>query len=415
MGNIINHSVVRQCFSFISKRSIRFPLADRRIQKLTTERCIKLLVGAQLFKWESLREIACRLATSRPLQKIVGLSTISHSQISRRLQDLPTDLLENMLLTLTRKVHQEAGPAVKSNLNLSIIDSTYLQLPKQLSAWAHLGKKTTQMKVHMQVSALASGSCLPGRVIPSTANVSDSEVMGLLVQGQDGTVYIMDRGYIQYKQFDAWIQDKVSFVTRLTKRNGIREVVEEREIPENSRTTRDAVVRLGSDFVEMEHPVRLVEFTDTQGRHYRLVSSCLQLTAEEISDIYRRRWLIELYFKWIKQHLQLKKLFSYDPRGLWNQIFISLIAYSISMLIYIRSQTQLPHWELLRALRVCWEKDVRVMHQLLHPTMSKTSKGRQKRPKEEEKVTHFPVGVGIVKPVSSNKHPRRRDRKKKVK
>uniref|UniRef100_UPI003570DF48 transposase n=1 Tax=Paenibacillus faecis TaxID=862114 RepID=UPI003570DF48 len=75
-----------------------------------------------------------------------------------------------------------------------------------------------------------------------------------------------------------------------------------------------------------------------------------------MADIYRQRWLIELFFKWMKQHLRLVKLYSYDPQGIWNQIFIALIAYAIAMLIQVISETRMSLWEVLQSLRLLWEK-----------------------------------------------------------
>ena len=114
--------------------------------------------------------------------------------------------------------------------------------------------------------------------------------------------YVMDRGYIDYRQMDGWVLSRIDFVLRLTKRNKVR-VIEMHPIVLGSNITLDARVKLGSRFRRMEQEVRLVEFVDETGREYRVVTTRWDLSAEEIAEIYKSRWLIELFFKWLKATL----------------------------------------------------------------------------------------------------------------
>ena len=123
----------------------------------------------------------------------------------------------------------------------------------------------------------------------------------LVVIDSDVT-YVMDRGYIDYRQMDGWVLSRIDFVLRLTKRNKVR-VIEMHPIVLGSNITLDARVKLGSRFRRMEQEVRLVEFVDETGREYRVVTTRWDLSAEEIAEIYKSRWLIELFFKWLKETL----------------------------------------------------------------------------------------------------------------
>jgi IS4 transposase len=79
----------------------------------------------------------------------------------------------------------------------------------------------------------------------------------------------------------------------------------------------------------MKQKVRLIEYEDENGRFYRVVTTRYDLSAEEIANIYRHCWQIELYFKWMKQHLRLVKLFSYKLQAVWNHLFMALIGHLI--------------------------------------------------------------------------------------
>ena len=126
-------------------------------------------------------------------------------------------------------------------------------------------------------------------------------------------------------------------------------------------------------------PIRLVAFQDEKGRHYRVVTSRWDLSAAEIARIYKNRWLIELFFKWVKQHLNMIQLHSFDPTAVWNQLFLSLIAFAVSLLVKLRLQTKKTLWAVVKLLRIyscdTWEAFIEALNR--PPT--RKSKGRQKK------------------------------------
>jgi hypothetical protein len=409
MGNIHNFSAIRQCFSFISDENFILPVSDYRIHKLLTIKCIKLLIASQIAQWNSYSHISLQLRTSETLQKELELESISASQISRRLRDLPTELLEALFLEIMGKVKSQVPLSCSKIGPLRIIDSTCLKLPETLAHWACLSKDHTRIKIHVRLLALPSGHVIPEKAIPSTGNVGDSETMDILAE-DDGTIYIMDRGYISYAQFDKWVKEDVRFVVRLHDRNSILHVEKEQSVPANTSITRDAIVQLGSASTQTQRTLRLVEYVDEKGRTYRLVTSCLDLCAMEVAEIYKQRWLIELFFKWMKQHLRLVKLYSYDPQGIWNQIFIALITYAITIHIQLESGTKRSAWEVLQILRACWEKSWSLVESELHPQASRASKGRQKKePDSVKKLPKLRTTVGIMKPRKEGKKKKKKN------
>jgi hypothetical protein len=358
---------------------------------------VKLLLASQLAGWGSYKQIARELRTSPVLQESLELPSISAAQLSRRVPTLPTEMLEDLFLDIMSQAMSHMPIACSKIGPVRIIDSTCLTLPKRLARWAAISGKKTQIRIHVRVVAL-QGHTIPEKAIPSTGNVSDYETMDLLVE-DDATIYVMDRGYVKYAQFDQWTEDGVRFVTRINENHGVLRVEKELPVPPKTNIVRDAYVGLGSAFRQTEKTLRLVEFLDEKGRKYRLATSCMDLEATEIADIYRQRWLIELFFKWMKQHLRLVKLYSYEPQGVWNQIFIALIAYAIAMLIQLESRTKLSLWDVLQSLRCCWYKAWSLLQDELHLRPSRRSKGRQKRASPADKASPtLRTNVGIIKP-----------------
>jgi len=264
MGNIHNFKVIRQCFDYISEEDFRLPISDHRVHKLTAILFTKLVMASQLAKWESYKQISSELRTSEVLQESLGLTSISYSQISRRLKELPTEMFETLFLEIIGKVKSQLPIACSKIGPVRIVDSTCLKLPATLANWAYVSGKTTQIKIHVRILAMPKGEIIPEKAIPTTGNVSDYETMNLLVE-DDGTIYVMDRGYVKYKQFDRWLETNVRFVNRINEKHGVLHVEEEFAVPPNTNIVRDALVQLGSAFRQTEKTLRLVEFLDDQG------------------------------------------------------------------------------------------------------------------------------------------------------
>ncbi|MNQ66478.1 Transposase DDE domain protein [compost metagenome] len=382
---------------------MRLPVSDYRVHKFTVMKCAKLVMASQLAKWESHNQISRELRTSQVLQDSLELPSISAAQISRRLRQIPTEMLEAMFLEIMGKAKSLIPISCSKIGPLRIVDSTRLVMPDNLAKWANLSGKSNQIRIHIRILALPQGHIVPEKAIPSTGNVSDYETMDLLVE-DDGTIYVMDRGYVKYQQFDVWVSSGVRFVNRINEKHGVFRLEKELPVPANTNIVRDAIIQLGSKFRQTKKTLRLVEFLDDEGRKYRLATSCLELEATEIADIYRQRWLIELFFKWMKQHLRLVKLYSYDPQGVWNQIFLALITYAIAMLIQLESGTKLSLWEVLQSLRCCWYKPRSIFETELHPSPTRNSRGRQKRASPVDKDSPgLRTSVGIMKPSSMKK------------
>ncbi|MGJ7922767.1 transposase [Neobacillus sp. LXY-4] len=132
---------------------------------------------------------------------------------------------------------------------------------------------------------------------------------------------------------------------------------------------------------------------DEQQRIYRILTTRWDLTDQEIMEIYKQRWMIELFFKWVKQHLKLTKIWSTKPQGIWNQMFLSLIAYGLSLIVKLQTKSTKTLWEFFQMLQIYLYKTWNSFIKALNRKKTKTSRGRQKIPIPLEKK---PIVFGTV-------------------
>ncbi|UMV50120.1 IS4 family transposase [Paenibacillus macerans] len=393
MDNVKAKTVICQLISLLPIDVHQRLLFDHYTKKLTTMKAIMLFINAQLKQWSSYGEMEIALRAEPKLQQLLQLESISGSQLSRKLDQIPTELLEWMFQHLASQTQQRACHQGQSG-KLHIIDSSSIRLPLQLGSWAKMSNKSSGVKMHLRLVVTAPDKLFPDAMIPSSLNVGDRAGAVELVVPSDA-IYVMDRGYDDYARMDQWVQDNIQFVIRMRDR-ALATVIEEYPVPEGSNITRDAKVCVGSSFRSMEHSVRLVEFYDEQERTYRIFTSVWDKTAEEIAQIYKNRWLIELYFKWLKQHLRLKKLHSHKPQAIWNQLFLALITALLVEHIRHSTQTAKTNWQVLRILREYLYRSWRSFRTELDRKPSRSSPGR--RPGSGPKALSVRTMVGIIKP-----------------
>jgi hypothetical protein len=262
-------------------------------------------------------------------------------------------------------------------------------LPENLCDWAFISKGHNAVKMHTRLVVVSKNVAYPDKIVPSTGTVSDFESSNFIIEEDDAT-YVMDRGYPSKKNLMEWLEKKISFVTRITK-SLVLYSVEEFE-PTHPSIKRDAIVNFGIS----NEPVRYIEFGDEKGRIYRILTTRFDLTDQQILEIYKNRWLIELFFKWIKGHLKLTKIWSTKPQGIWNQMFLALIALGVSLIIKLQIKSAHTPWEFFRVLRTYLYLPGRDIFKELN-RKKKKSKGRQKVPIPSVKEKPLFGNVALVK------------------
>lgn len=344
-------------------------------------------------QWNSYEDFQTQIRANRELQDYLQLSAISGSQISRKIDQVPTELVQWLFHQMVAKInHLSAGyQGLSARMGrLSIIDSSSFTVPQQ--SWAYFSSTKHGIKMHLRLVVASPDTVYPDKMIPSTCNVDDRVPAVELVEDSD-TTYIMDRGYDDYKRMDEWVENERLFVMRLRDRATIT-ILEENPASVSSRIKRDATVRLGKAKNKiMANPLRMVEYVDEQGRLYRVVTNRWDLSADEVAQIYKSRWLIELFFKWFKQHLRMVKVYSRKPQALWNQLFIALTVYLMVLYTKLENESKKSCWKLLNQLRAYVYKSWVEFEKELNRLPTRTSKGRQKSSSPKEVVCYTTVGI----------------------
>jgi hypothetical protein len=352
---------------------------DKYTKKLDTLKLTKLLVFAQLDQLESLADISLELRTNEQLQQEVELESISGSQLSRKLRDLTPEVYENSFHHLVTQIHRQMG-CRKGNEALgriNLIDASTISLCLTQYRWADFRNTKAGIKLHTRV-IYHGDEVTPDKVIIKPARASDKSEMNQLVVQEPDALNVFDRGYIEYKLFDQYCEGGTRFVTRL-KANAIIEVIEEKSVDPNGPILREAMVLLGNPSTyQMKHPLRLIETRDNHGNAIVIVTDDMQMSTIELGDIYRYRWHIELFFKWIKQNLHVKRFYGTSANAVYTQIRIALITYCLLVLLKQKIVYGGSLLMVYKLLQRCWSESLETMIRKLHGNKTRTSGGRKK-------------------------------------
>jgi IS4 transposase len=217
------------------------------------------------------------------------------------------------------------------------------------------------------------GHLYPDAATLTCAKVADSKELEKLVVEDPHIMHVFDRGYIDYKRFDEYCKHGIRFTSRL-KDSAIVTIISENPIIPGGVIRRDCIVKLGDGKTQMQHELRLIEVLDTQGNLLSILTNDLKASAEEIGQIYRYRWQIKLFFKWIKQHFSVKHFYATSPNAVENQIYIALIAYCLLQLLKLETGCSKSLLHMTRVLTECIYESYDEFVQKLHFKSSRTSR-----------------------------------------
>jgi IS4 transposase len=369
---------------------------DKYVKKLKTIALIQMIVLAQLKQLGSLRDVT-NILNNAGIKQEIGIESISASQVSRRLRGLPVEVAKVMLNAAKLEAAGKIGMnAVTQDLkNLHLIDSSTITLCIKQYGWAKFRSTKSGVKVHLGLR-FVDGNALPDRVVITPAKVSDKSQLDILVVEDKDVLNVRDRGYNDYKRYDQECAAGIRFATRL-KENAVIDIVEDRPIEPGSSVKRDAKIYLGAPGKNrMTNPLRMIETEDSEGRKILILTNDFHLSARELSDIYRLRWQIELFFKWIKQHLYVKHFYGRTEEAVANQLFIALVAYCLLLLIKLRTGFTGPLLAVLRLVTACICEPFESFVENLLRKPQKSSRGRRKT------VDHDAIYQELLRQVIAN-------------
>ena len=326
LNNLLSH-LDRSCF----EKAVREHGGDLRIRTMSTFNLLKTLIYGQVTSAFSVREIESSLAINSAKLYHAGLNSVKRSTLCDALKKRDHRIFEKTFMALVDKARLIAGSHGRRFKNpLKIIDASTIELCLSRFDWAKFRTTKGAVKIHLKID----GDYLyPEQVKLTTGAVHEVNEMASLCKNP-GDIYVMDRGYVDYKKLYDIEMTGSFFVTRM--KVNCQHVERECLFAASTGAVRyDGMIELTSTKGRNNYPgiIRKVCYHDDEyDRDYVFITNNLHLTAQEIADVYKARWQVELFFKWIKQNLKIKTFWGTSKNAVFIQIWIALI---VSLLLWI--------------------------------------------------------------------------------
>jgi hypothetical protein len=327
---------------------------DRRARSFSCWDQFLCMAFAQLTGRESLRDtVTCLQAMGTRLYHAGIRGRISRSTIAdanelrdwRIYQDFAA-----VLIAEARALYR--GEPVPGNIEQSVyaFDSTTVDLCLKLFPWAQFRKHKSAVKLHTLIDVRGS--------IPCFVHISSGRVADMLAMDhlpiEAGAFYVMDRGYVDFARLHRFTRGLAFFVTRGKKAMDFRRGVR-RPVDRATGLRSDMTIRLRGPLTSLRYPtpLRRIVFVDPkQGRRFVFVTNNFDLPALVITQLYRRRWDVELFFKWIKQNLRIKAFVGNSLNAVKTQIWIAVCIYLLVAIMKRQLRLKRSMADLLQILSV---------------------------------------------------------------
>ncbi len=335
---------------------------------------------AQLTYRESLRDIeACLRSTFRKLYHTGIQSKVSKSTLARANENRDWRIYRDLGYTLIQRANQlysDDAFAVSLKNIVYALDSTCIELCVSLFPWAAYSKRQATVCMHTLLNLRGN---IPSVIVITDKTVSELKVLDQLIM-EPGAIYVIDRGYIDFARLYNIHQSQAFFVTRAKANFSFKRLY---SAPVNKA---QAIVYDQIDVVKnytarksFSDKLRRIKYFDSKTQKQLVFfTNNMTLSATTIADLYRSRWQIELFFKWIKQHLRIKAFFGRSENAVKTQIWIAVSIYvlvaivkkelNINLNLYtilqILSVSLFEKTSIFRALSDCEENNISISQQL---------------------------------------------------
>jgi hypothetical protein len=308
---------------------------------------------AQLTYRESLRDIeACLRAQPAKLYHLGIRGKVSRSALADANESRDWRIYAEFaqaLIRIARPLYVHEPLAVDLSETVYALDATTIDLCLALFPWAPFRSTKAAIKLH---TLLDLRGAIPTFLHITDGTVHDVNVLDLLLP-EPGAFYVMDRGYLDFERRYALQQAGSFFVIRARSNFKCRRVYSR---PVNRRTGLicDQLVELVVFYSQQGYPERLrrIRYQDAEGHTLVFLTNHLSLPALTVCELYRQRWQIELFFKWVKQHLRIKRFFGTSENAVKSQIWIAVAVYVLVAIVRKRLNLRLSLHAMLQILSV---------------------------------------------------------------
>lgn len=309
------------------------------------------LTMAQLSGRSSLRDIVDNVSAQAHRLYHLGSAKLSRSNLSRINEDKPYELYEALFGKLFKRCQPIApGHGFQFNNPLYSLDASTIDLCLSMFPWADF--RTTKGAIKLHVGLNHDG------YLPEFATVTEGKnhdvTVGRTLAFPKGSIVAVDKGYNDYTWYKQLTDKGIFFVTRL-KTNAQYRVIERHNVLKSKGLICDQAIEFTGLQTAKKCPVRLrrIGYRDAvTGKRYVFLTNNFKLSAKTIADIYKARWQVELFFKWIKQNLKIKSFIGTSKNAVMTQIWIALCVYLLLAFIKFQSKLKKSTQEILRLLQM---------------------------------------------------------------
>jgi len=328
--------VFAQVMEFASKdafkRSVEKYNGNYKLKDFSCWKQFLCLAFGQLTHRESMSDTVLCLSLNADKLYHLGVGRIVHkSTISRANEVRDWRIFEDFGIKLIEQANQlyakDNQLDVKLKGKIFALDSTTVDLCLEVFCWANFRSTKGGVKIH---SLLDLKTSIPDFIYITNADVHDVNVLDQITILK-GSYYIMDKAYIDYQRLYKIKTEKAFFVVR-AKANLKFTRISSREIDKSKGLICDQDIQLSGFYSQQEYPEKLRRikyYDDEQNRTFVFLTNNFKLKAETVAKLYKHRWYVELFFKWIKQHLKIKSFWGQNENAVKTQIWVAISVYVI--------------------------------------------------------------------------------------
>lgn len=366
MGNLVFSQVMEHLPLHTFRRCVQRYRGNHKIQSFSCLDQFRCMAFAQLTYRESLRDIeACLRAQQNKLYHMGIRGGISRNTLSNanKVRDwrIYADFAQS-LIQIARKLYVDEDMGAELDNTVYALDATTIDLCLSVFPWAHFRSTKAAVKLHTLLDLRGS---IPTFIHISDGKMHDVNVLDLLLP-EAGAFYVMDRGYVDFSRLFTLHQGSAFFVIRAKSNLQCRRLYS-RPVDKDLGLRCDQTVRLIGFYAARDYPEKLrrIKYHDVKtGKTLVFLTNNFTLSAMTIADLYRCRWQVELFFKWIKQHLRIKSFFGTTDNAVKTQIWIAVSVYVLIAIIKKRLNLDASLFTILQILSVTIFENI-TLNQLL--------------------------------------------------
>jgi hypothetical protein len=327
---------------------------NHKVQSFTCLDQYLCLFFAQLTYRESLRDITtCLLGMQNKLYHMGIRGTIARSTLADANEKRDWRIYQDfahILIHHARKLYCKDSFGATLNETVYALDSTTIDLCLSLFPWAKFRTQKGAVKMHTLLDLRGN---IPSFIAITDGKVHDVNILDMLII-EPGSFYIMDRGYIDFERL-FHIQESHGFFVIRGKTNLSFRRQYSYAIDKSTGVQCDQSIKLAGLKSAKNYPdqMRRIKYTDREtGKHYVFLTNNFTLSAQVIAELYKCRWQIELFFKWIKQHLRIKAFYGTSENAVKTQIWTAISVYVLIALVKKRMNLNITLYTFLQILSV---------------------------------------------------------------